>query len=149
MGKKKKELGLGKGVSTYLAYKLAQDFYKTADMIYEQQLYKPVIVNLALACELYIKALLMLQQECSTVIEEHRLNILFGDLDGAIQTKIIQDAGIANWDEFITDSANAFVKWRYYYEQDKSMIGHISGLFKFADVLDKICNEKIKIKGAE
>ena len=138
---KNKKLVLGYGASAHLAYWEAQDFKDAANAAYKKELYKPVIVNLAFSCELYMKSLLMLKNKGKSVIEGHKLNDLFLELDNSVQERIIQESCIKKWNEFMTDSSNAFEAWRYYYEKDKSMVGHISELSALAEVLDNICTE--------
>ena len=143
---KKKELALGYGVSAHLAYWHAQDFKEVAEVICEKEPSKPVIVNLAFSCELYMKALLMLQQKNRKIIISHELDQLFSELNEDIRERILCETNIRNWDRFMKASSNAFEAWRYYYEKDKSMIGHIPELFRLADTLDKICFEIFSVK---
>lgn len=143
---KKKELALGYGASAHLAYWEAQDFKDTANAAYKKELYKPVIVNFAFACELYMKSLLMLQRKSKDVVVGHELNNLFLDLDNPIRERIVRETKIKKWDEFMSDSSNAFEAWRYYYEKDKSMVGHISELSDLANTLDNICTEIFSVK---
>ena len=114
---KKKELALGYGVSAHLAYWHAQDFKEAADAIYEKEPSKPVIVNLAFSCELYMKALLMLQRKSHEIIIGHELDQLFSELDETIRERILRETNIRNWNRFMKDSSNAFEAWRYYYEK--------------------------------
>lgn len=140
-------MALGYGVSAHLAYWHAQGFKDAADAIYEKEIYKPVIVNLAFSCELYMKSLLMLQRKCQIVVEGHKLKDLFENLEEPIKQRILREININNWKDFIQDSSDAFEAWRYYYEEDKAMrIGHIPELFRLADTLDRICAEKFSIK---
>ena len=105
---KKQELALGYGVSAHLAYWHAQDFKEAADAIYEKELSKPVIVNLAFSCELYMKALLMLQRKSREIIIGHELDQLFSELDKTIRERILRETNIRNWNHFMKDSSNAF-----------------------------------------
>ncbi len=143
---KKKELALGYAASAHLAYWHAQDFKEAAEIICEKEPTKPVIVNLAFSCELYMKALLMLQKKNREIIIGHELNQLFSELDVTVKERILSETNIRNWDRFMKDSSNAFDAWRYYYEKDKSMIGHIPELFNLAEILDKICTEIFSVK---
>ena len=143
---KKKELALGYGVSAHLAYWHAQDFKEAAEAICEKEPSKPVVVNLAFSCELYMKALLMLQRKTREIVIGHELYQLFSELNEDIRERILRETNIRNWDRFMKDSSNAFEAWRYFYEKDKSMIGHIPELFRLADTLDKICAETFSIK---
>ena len=144
---KKKELALGYGVSAHLAYWHAQDFKEAAEAICEKEPTKPVIVNLAFSCELYMKALLMLQRKSQLIVEGHKLNELFAELEEPLRQRVLCETNIQNWDGFMKDSSNAFEAWRYSYEEDKALrIGHIPELFRLADVLDKICTEIFSVK---
>lgn len=144
---KKKELALGYGASAHLAYWHAQDFKEAADAIYEKEPSKPVIVNLAFSCELYMKALLMLKRKSREIIIGHELDELFSQLDEPVKVRILRETNIKNWDDFMQDSSNAFEAWRYYYEEDKAIrVGHIPELFRLADTLDKICTEIFSTK---
>lgn len=143
---KKKELALGYGVSAHLAYWHAQDFKEAAEVICEKEPSKPVVVNLAFSCELYMKALLMLQRKTREIVTGHELYQLFSELNEDIRERILRETNIRNWDRFMKDSSNSFEAWRYFYEKDKSMIGHIPELFRLADTLDKICAETFSIK---
>ena len=143
---KKKELALGYGDSALLAYWHAQDFKKAAEYICEKEPSRPVVVNLAFSCELYMKALLMLQRKTREIIIGHELNQLFSELNEDIRERILRETNIRNWDRFMKDSSNAFEAWRYFYEKDKAMIGHIPELFRLADTLDKIFAETFSIK---
>ncbi len=143
---KKKELALGYAASAHLAYWHAQDFKEAAEIICKKEPSKAVIVNLAFSCELYMKALLMLQKKNREIIIGHELNQLFSELDVTVKERILSETNIRNWDRFMKDSSNAFDAWRYYYEKDKSMIGHIPELFNLAEILDKICTEIFSVK---
>ena len=144
---KKKELAFKYTTSAHFAYWHAQDFKDAADVIYKSEPSTPVIVNLAFSCELYIKSLLMLQRKSREIVIGHELDKLLSQLDKPIQERIFRESNIENCDEFIKDSSNAFEEWRYYYEDIKeTRIGHISGLFKLADTLDKICTEIFSVK---
>ena len=142
---KQKEVEFEYWVSAYLAFKHARDFRKSAELLDDDKLTKPVMVNITFACELYMKALLMWNSQCPKIIDEHKLDALFGMLKNSVQERIKQETDIQNWDQFLKDSANAFCAWRYYYEKDNVMFGHVGGLFAFAEVLDNICSEEISI----
>lgn len=144
---KNKELALGYGASAHLAYWHAQEFKDAADAIYEKEPSKPVIVNLAFSCELYIKALLMMQRKNREIVIGHELNQLFLQLDETLKNRILCETNINDWDTFMKDSSNAFEDWRYFYEENKAIrIGYIPELFRLADTLDKICTEIFSVK---
>lgn len=137
----KKEMDLGYAVSAHLAYWHAKDFKEAAEIIYDKNVSKPVVVNLAFACELYIKALLILQRKKQDVVSGHKLAELFSALDEDTKNRVLTDVSIKNWDIFMRDSSDAFEAWRYFYEKDKCMVGHIPELFNLANTLDAICEE--------
>ena len=142
---KSKTLEFDYRLSSYLAFRHAQDFRKGAGLLDDNRLTKPVMVNIAFSCELYMKALLMWKNKSQEIIAEHKLDRLFAMLDLHIQEQIKAETGIRGWDRFLSDSSDAFCAWRYYYEKDNVMFGHIGGLVAFAEVLDNICSEEISI----
>ena len=142
---KPKEVEFEYWVSAYLAFNHARDFRKGAELLDDNKLTKPVMVNIAFSCELYMKALLMWHSKCREIIGEHKLDALFGMLEMPLQDRIRCETKIEYWESFLKDSADAFCAWRYYYEKDNVMFGHIGGLFSFAEVLDNICSEEITI----
>ena len=88
----------------------------------------------------------MLQRKTREIVTGHELDQLFSELNEDIRERILRETNIRNWDRFMKDSSNAFEAWRYFYEKDKSMIGHIPELFRLADTLDKICAETFSTK---
>lgn len=81
----------------------------------------PAIVNAAFACELYIKSIL------ATTIKDHDLAILFAQLDNEMQKKIRQHVDNCfvghptySFDSCLKRAANAFIDWRYIYENEHS-----------------------------
>ena len=142
---KSKTLEFDYWISSYLAFRHAQDFRRSAELIEKNNITKPVMVNIAFSCELYMKALIMWNHKNREIIGKHKLDALFGMLEISIQERIRKETDIQNWDTFLKDSADAFCAWRYYYEKDNVMFGHIGDLFAFAEVLGSICSEEISI----
>lgn len=142
---KSKTLEFEYWISSYLAFKHARDFRKSAELLDDNKLTKPVMVNIAFSCELYMKALLMWSNKNREIVDEHKLDALFYMLDVPTQERIKQEANIPHWKTFLKDSADAFCAWRYYYEKDNVMFGHIGSLFLFSKALDSICSEEISI----
>lgn len=132
--------------TAYLAYRHALDFMKSAEFLYDNMSTRVVMVNISFACELYMKALLIWKSKSDSIIREHLLSELFEKLDDDIQIRIKTESGITKWDEFLTHSSDAFREWRYFYEKDNVMFGHIGGLFAFAESLDKICEETMPLE---
>ena len=143
---KVKTMELEYRICSYLAFKHARDFFKSAKILDEKNIFKPVMVNIAFACELYMKALLIWKNQSQDIIGEHKLQELFYMLGESVQRQIKEESGIERWDEFLLHSSNAFCAWRYYYEKDNVMFGHLGGLLTFAGVLDEICENTISIK---
>ena len=143
---KKRELEFDYKISSYLAFKHAQDFRKSAALLNDNKITKPIMVNIAFSCELYMKALLMWSNKKQEVISAHKLDELFEMFDPELQKKIKNDSGIKCWDRFLKESSDAFCSWRYYYEKDNVMFGHIGYLFSFAEALDEICLKTILVE---
>ena len=110
----------------------------------------PMIVNYAFGCEVFLKA--MLYYSDIKVKREHRLKNLFDHLPPDAQ-KIIQERTIdwcGQWDNafglpLISEISDAFVEWRYSFENDfsKSASKHIqtSFLIGFSSALRETCCE--------
>lgn len=143
---KSKKLEFDYQLSSYLAFRHAQDFKKSAELLDDNRITKPVMVNIAFSCELYMKALLMWTNKTQDVIDKHKLDELFYQLSHSWREKIKKSLDVQNWECFWKDSADAFCAWRYYYEKDNVMFGHVGILFAFAEILDKICEETISLK---
>ena len=126
----------------------AQDFQKSAVLLEENNISKPVMVNIVFSCELYMKALLMWKNKNQDIIDEHTLDCLFNMFEFELKERIKRESEIKYWDEFLKDSSNAFCAWPYYYEKDNVMFGRVSALFALAEALNKICIETISIKEA-
>lgn len=133
-------------VTAYLAYRHAHEFSKSAELLYDSMSTRVVMVNISFACELYMKALLIWNNKCDSIIREHLLSELFTKLDANIQVRIKKESGIKEWDVFIKHSSDAFRNWRYYYEKNNVLFGHVGGLFAFAESLEKICKESMPLK---
>ena len=81
----------------------------------------PAIVNAAFACELYIKSILV------TTTKEHDLEILYSQLDNEKQSEIrsyvdkcFNGHPTYKFDTCLKRASNAFVDWRYIYEDEHS-----------------------------
>ena len=78
----------------------------------------PAIVNAAFSIELYLKSILRTKKR------EHRLEILFNELDIKIREQIkktinteLSKNNIFNFDDCLSHISNVFVEWRYIYEE--------------------------------
>ena len=77
----------------------------------------PAIVNAAFACELYLKS--MLEQPWG-----HKLKDLFEQLDNEAKIQLnnefdasVSNHPVYNFDVFLNDISDAFVEWRYVFEE--------------------------------
>lgn len=115
----------------------------------------PAIVNAAFSCEVFLKLLLHLEQiNCRKI---HDLKQLFEMLPPEIMETVkhqtIQKCG--HWkdlwgQEILSQVSDAFEKWRYFYEIDRTKSGSIrfdiSFLFAFRDALRAVCEKKLGVK---
>lgn len=104
----------------------------------------PTVVNGALACELFLKALIMVQHNIAAPQRGHKLNDLFALLDDSTQQKIQSKSNIVLWDTFIADASNAFVDWRYSHEKEALSIS-VLDLLRFAHALHGVSEESIML----
>ena len=115
----------------------------------------PGIVNAAFSCEVFLKLLLHLEQmDCR---KSHKLKQLFEllplETKETIKRQTIHKCGYWNdiWgQEVLSQVSDAFVKWRYVYENDwsKSAVVRcdIGYLLAFKDALRVACEKKLGIK---
>lgn len=106
----------------------------------------PQIVNLALACEIYLKILL---EHTGVTVKEHRLSALLHkvpkDYQNRINTLLYQRYPFtqnAFGCPYIELLSNAFVEWRYSYEA-QSLSCDISYLKAFAETLRDVCCSEV------
>lgn len=133
-------------VVAYFALKQAKDFKRIAELAYDNQLSFPYMVNIAFACELYMKAYLIWTRKSDLIIRNHLLADLFHMIDSNTQNRIRAEADIQYWDTFLSESSDAFRQWRYYFEKDTVLFGHVGALHRFADASDTICSEQIIVE---
>lgn len=116
--------------------KLKQGFPLTASLTI------PAIVNIAFACELFMKSLL------PEKMHGHNLDKLFKKLDSDIQAEIISNVVAEmkkshpvyeqeNFEENLIQNATAFEKWRYFHESSH-LAANIAFLSLFADELHRV-----------
>ena len=85
----------------------------------------PCAVNLALACELYFKAIIS-EEHHGQAPKTHFLKTLFDELQSASKNAI--EAEYNSFSPFLSlgnclvTHNNAFIDWRYYYENSKNGI---------------------------
>lgn len=115
----------------------------------------PAIVNAAFSCEVFLKLLLRLEQiDCQ---KSHNLKQLFEKLPPEIMETVkyqtIQKYG--SWKDLwgrdiLSQVSDAFEKWRYFYEIDRTKSGSIhfdiGFLLAFRDALRVVCEKKLGVK---
>lgn len=108
----------------YLAYARGVEFGKASEILDECEAHVmvPQIVNAVFACELLLKAVVIMEQKRDERFHEHKLSELFNMMKPETQVTIKSRANIFDWDEFVQESSNAFVEWRYMHEKDKIMV---------------------------
>lgn len=103
----------------------------------------PFVVNISLACELYLKSIL---SDGETEIQGHDLSKLFDELDDEIKTTILSDPHFIGDDQFnnkLEASKTLFVDWRYHFEKDKHVHADLVFLENFAYVLHLIAEREV------
>lgn len=137
------------GITSYLAMRQAMDFHRSAEIIDENGLTRPTMVNITFACELYMKAIILWSKKNNDVIREHELEPLFAMLPESIAAELRKEFDDDIWKCNMRDSSDAFRQWRYYYEQDKVRFGHVGWLFELAEKLKEICQREIILENAK
>jgi hypothetical protein len=114
----------------------------------------PCIVNLSFSCELYLKAIILIEdRECNSKLrngyhETHHLDTLYNDLSlesmsliTSRYNKLINElSGFWTLEQCIHEYDNAFIGWRYRFEQPNAMFD-INSLKCLALVLQKVCED--------
>lgn len=113
-----------------LCIHMANEFYKVSQNLkggplelVRGKIY-PCAVNIALACELYMKALSMNYDSNKEYIGVHNLKVLYDDLPDEIRKRIKSffENRPVNGDSievFLQKNKNVFVDWRYTFEDGK------------------------------
>lgn len=127
----------------YLAYARGADFAKASEILNECEAHVmiPQIVNAAFACELLLKAIVIMEQKREERFRGHKLSELFEMMKPETQVVIKRKANIFDWDGFMKESSNAFVEWRYLHEEDKVMFISSSELHRFYSSLKEYYEE--------
>ncbi|KKG14088.1 HEPN domain-containing protein [Methanosarcina mazei] len=113
----------------------ARAFYKAAERCNEKRqlpdrkidwLAVPVIVNLSISAELYLKYLIaknVIPPDEPKPVREHKLAELFDLLDSTTQNEIINANNYGNdkFKELLNEHSKAFIEWRYLHEQNQNM----------------------------
>ena len=113
----------------------------------------PSAVNLAFACELYLKALLAMENN-GVAKKTHLLKCLFDLLSDPTKAEIRADYSsvetLQSLDECIATHNNAFVEWRYCYEKSGNPISFEPfSLYRFAVSLYHVYCKKEAPENAE
>ena len=109
----------------------------------------PYLVNSALACELFLKTIIMINSTPRQIVREHELTTLFNSLPTEDQTNIKELFSRRmkhDFDSLIEEMSSTFVKWRYAYEQETIKI-NITGILTLAQVLNDYITEIYVDKG--
>ena len=129
----------------------ARDFHENAQRSFEHRTgldgrnnfpIMPGVVSLAFACELYLKALYVL--ETGNTRQGHRLNVLYVGLSEPTRTYIKaryehRRRGLQLvLEEDLLTFANAFTEWRYVYEGEQTPMD-ITGLAQLTSSLYETC----------
>lgn len=103
----------------------------------------PCVVNGAFACELFMKALIG-ASDPNGIPKSHRLKGLFSMLDQKTQADIeaeyLKTSRLPLCD-LLDESDNAFIDWRYAYEQ--GVCSHFTDLIELGKALQKIAQQFI------
>ncbi len=121
----------------------AKSFLRVAELIEKDGLAAlvtgeliPLVVNVTLSIELYLKAIKAYESTTYECPKGHRLDCLFKTLRPSSQQQI--RTGFAQLskvplDDLLCEASNAFVEWRYSHE--KVVVAHPFELIKFAQIL--------------
>ena len=113
----------------------AYEFYEAAKELESKHLI-PATVNIAFCCELYLKELCT--KESKNINRIHHIKELYNMLSMKRKHEIREAANIYNFEGFLDEIDNAFVEWRYAYENQGLSIS-LSDCFRFAEALKIQC----------
>ena len=95
----------------------------------------PYIVNVALACELFLKSLL---SDGDSASRGHKWSDLFSKLSDDQKNKVLNHPyfkGSDSFEESLVEGDSIFEGWRYYFEHKRKLSVDIIFLDHFAEVL--------------
>lgn len=124
----------------------ANGFLNTAKNCMGTVAYCPAIclTNFGIACELFLKAIAMQKNPDGQYSKKHLLADLINNLPEENRTEIEKrfnaSGNSIKLEEFLRQSQNLFVEWRYEFEQEKINI-NVTALEKFAETLKQYCAE--------
>ena len=99
----------------------------------------PYAVNVAFACELYLKAIMIIRSQSDEFDTGHNLKKLFNGLEiidaTYIENEFQTQFSAKTLSEFLTDNGDVFINWRYALE--KAVAIDVTGFDVFADILKK------------
>lgn len=137
----------------FIAVSSAEGYHRTAKMVKHQirdglefliKFSSVYVVNLAFACELYLKALLLLKNiNFPKGNEGHNLKKLYNCLDNSCKSEITQKFNCTtSIDIFFENHLKVFVNYRYPYEikNDRKPV-HLNELETFTNVLESVCEK--------
>lgn len=105
----------------------------------------PSIVNMAFACELYLKSLI---SKGPDFMEGHDWEELFAALSQQQQTAIVNDPHFKDDNDFIDklkEGARIFIDWRYCCEHKKEISVDFIFLEEFAYVLHDLAEKEVSL----
>lgn len=123
----------------YVANKIEEDI----DFFMNDGMY-PFCVNIAFACELYLKAIYLYYSNKG--IHGHEIDDLYDALSENVKIQIemlFKQEYQYDLDEILRNIRNTFVEWRYAFEKDKVEI-NVTGISTLARVLQKYVDDNIK-----
>ncbi len=128
-----------------IAYLKACDFLETTKKLDEGEfMLTPTVVNGTFSCELFLKALLILQEQDSCPIREHSLEELFNLLNQENQMTIIEKSNIFDWTGFMKEASDGFQDWRYLHEHRVCMTISIWDIIRFSEALKSCYEDRLK-----
>lgn len=105
----------------------------------------PFSVNAALACELYMKAIMISSSDNNEFVEGHHFDELFLELPEEAKTtiqEIYSKFAHSKFDDMLNRNKNVFAEWRYSFE-GKHIVVEPLGLLDFLDALRQYIEDKI------
>ncbi|NLP47986.1 MAG: hypothetical protein GX345_03475 [Clostridiales bacterium] len=130
----------------FLAGKAILDTQKNA-VDFLKYYISPCAVNLAFACEIYLKYLYSIENQKAKAIKTHGLLDLFSELEATTQGKIKADyekwTSLFSFDDCIKVHNRAFEDFRYMYEDEKNGISiEPQSLYNLAVAIKNTCTMK-------
>lgn len=126
-------------------------YWCTRDMpMISQQMKSPFVVNLSFACELFLKAIMILEADDNQFMTGHNLENLFFSLKEGTQKEIVMEyskgsEGVSfhtDLESFLSLCKNSFMDWRYTFSKEESLIINASDFLRFANILKEYVEKK-------